>query len=147
MRNPARRKKLLFEKASDQRGNATAPFPAADALETQLKSLPADTIVVLAMPPVFSARQPEAGTHRYTSEQACRKRFYDLASRRPGTALVDWWDDRPEFKDANLFIDQIHIRRALANHFEEDIIMALQGMKTSKMNPQTEPSSLSSRVD
>lgn len=147
MRNPAQRQKELFGKLNDQHGNTVAPFPAADALEAELKSVPAHTTIILAMPPVFTARQPAPGTPRDASEQACRKRFYELASRRPGTALVDWWDDRPEFKDTNLFIDQIHIRRALADHFEEAIIMALQRMKTSEIHLQTEPRSLFSSVN
>lgn len=131
MRNPARRRELLFAKADDRSGNVVDPFPGADALEAQLKTLPADTTVILAMPPVFSALQPAPGTPRHASVQACRKRFHDLAARRPGTMLVDWWDDRPEFKDTNLFIDQIHIRRALADRFEEALIVALRRVQTS----------------
>ncbi|MCG7394180.1 hypothetical protein MHY87_14830 [Microvirga sp. ACRRW] len=134
MRNPVRKKEVLFAKANDQHGNTVEPFPGADALEAQLKSLPAETVLVLAMPPVFSAMQPAPKTPRHASYQACRKRFYDLAARRPGAMLVDWWDDRPEFKNADLFIDQVHIRRALADRFEDAIIATLQRVKTSQSN-------------
>jgi hypothetical protein len=146
MNNPARRQEFLFAKGDDQQGNTTDPFPAADALETQLQSAPADATVVLVMPPVFSAMQPAPGTPRHASDQACRKRFYDLASRRPGTTLVDWWDDRPEFKDTALFIDQIHIRRALADRLEEAINLAIKRMKTSQVDQPARSGALHTRL-
>jgi hypothetical protein len=137
MRDPARRREILSAKGDDQQGNTLQPFPAADALAAQLKTLPAQTSVIFVFPPVFSAKQPKPRTRRYAADQACRKRFLDLASQRPGTTVVDWWDDRPEFKNVNLFIDQIHVRRPLADKLEEAIAAALQRLKVGERNPGT----------
>lgn len=132
MRDDARRLEILHVRDNDQRGDTASPFPAAEALEAKLNALPRSIPVVLVFPPVFSAKQPVVGTPRYEAEQACRRRFRDIAARRPGTPVVDWWEDRPAFKDTGLFIDQIHIRRALANLLEEEIARALPSAKAGE---------------
>jgi hypothetical protein len=133
MRDEPRRLQILLAKTSDHGGDTVAPFPAADALEAKLNALPRPIPVILVFPPVFSAKQPEIGTPRHNAEQSCKRRFQDLASRRPGTSIVDWWDDRPELKSVDLFIDQIHIRRPLANLLEEEIAAALKPATTSEL--------------
>ena len=120
-----RRRELLFKRRNDQEILGEPSFPGIRVLEEKLAALPADLSVALVVPPVFTAKQPRPGTPRYRSEQACRQRLIDLASRRPNTALVDWWDDRPELKKIEAFIDQIHYRHAVARTMEQDIAAAL----------------------
>ncbi|EIM27873.1 hypothetical protein [Microvirga lotononidis] len=120
-----RRRELLFKRRNDQEVLGEPSFPGVQVLREKLAALPADLSVVLAVPPVFTAKQPRPNTPRYRSEQACRQRLIALASERPNTALVDWWDDRPELKKIDAFIDQIHYRHSVARAMEQDIAAAL----------------------
>jgi len=124
-----RRKELLFKRRNDQITLGEPSFPGVRVLSERLAALPADLPVVLAVPPVFTAKQPQPATPRHRAEQACRQRLIDLVSERPNTALVDWWDDRPELKKADAFIDQIHYRHPVARAVEQDIAAALLGIR------------------
>ncbi len=135
MADPHRLEKM-FLKVNDQHGDPNASFPAVGLLERKLQTLSADLSVVLVFPPVFTAKQPEPGTPRYAAEQACRKRLTDMAARRPNTAVVDWWLDRPGMTSPDLFIDQIHYRHPIARVLENEIGAALQAMHgTERRSP------------
>jgi len=127
--NPPRRLKALMKREDGRHAHGDASFPAVGVLERKLTSLPDNLSVVLVFPPVFTAKQPPAGTPRYVSEQACRQRFIELASKRPNTAVVDWWLDRSELKNPDVFIDQIHYRHPIARAIEDDIAAALRRMR------------------
>ncbi|MGO4523633.1 hypothetical protein AB4097_02080 [Microvirga sp. 2MCAF35] len=120
-----RRRELLFKRMNDRHALGEPSFPGVRVLGERLAALPADLPIVLVVPPVFTARQPQAGTPRHRAEQACRQRLIELAAGRPNTALVDWWDDRPELKKTDAFIDQIHYRHPIARTMEQDIAAAL----------------------
>lgn len=127
--NPARQRDLLYRRPDDQRAPPGTTFPGADALEAKLKSLPENLTVTLVLPPVFVAKHPKPGTPRHAAEQACRQRYLDLASRRPKTAVVDWWGERPETSRPELFIDQIHYRHALARMIEKEIAESINRLR------------------
>jgi hypothetical protein len=127
--DPPRRHEILAKQGNDQHGDPNGSFPAVRVLEQKLATLRGDLPVVLVFPPVFAARQPQLGTPRYKWEQACRAGFTNLASRRPNTAVVDWWIDRPEMKNSDLFIDQIHYRHPIARAIEGDIAAALRSIR------------------
>ncbi|MEZ0172041.1 hypothetical protein [Microvirga sp. TS319] len=138
--DPRRWREGLFRQGNDQRGYPDGSFPAVQVLERKLATLPADLSVVLVFPPVFSAKQPKPETPRYTSEQACRQAFTELAARRPNTAVVDWWHDRPDLKRTELFIDQIHYRHPIARKIEDDIAAALRHLReraSMELSPRT----------
>lgn len=138
--NPRRWREGLFQQGNDQRGYPDGSFPAVQVLERKLAALPADLSVVLVFPPVFSAKQPKPGTPRYTSEQACRQAFTDFVTRRPNTAVVDWWLDRPELTRTDFFIDQIHYRHPIARKIEDDIAAALRHLReraSMALSPRT----------
>lgn len=135
--DPPRRRELLFQRVNERQGFADPSFPGVQALDRKLAALPADLSVVLVFPPVFTAKQPRPGTPRHNSEQACRQRFIDFASARPNTAVVDWWQDRPELKKTDAFIDQIHYRHPIARAMEDDIAAALHGIRGPA--PTTQP--------
>ena len=80
---------------------------------------------VLVVPPVFGARQPRPGTQRERFKQSCRRRYHELASRRPKTAIVDWWSDRLSLQSQDMFFDQIHYRHPIAREIENEIAAAL----------------------
>lgn len=129
--DPPRRLAALMKREDGSQAYADASFPAVRVLERKLASLPKDLSVVLVFPPVFTAKQPPTGTRRYGSEQACRQRFTELVSKRPNTAVVDWWLDRPELRNSDLFIDQIHYRHPIARAVEDDIAAAFRRMRFS----------------
>jgi hypothetical protein len=131
--DPQRRRKILFQKENDQLGSPDSSFPAVQVLEQKLGTLPPNLSVVLVFPPVFAAKQPQPGTPRYRWEQACRARFTDLASRQPNIAVVNWWLDRQELSNPDLFIDQIHYRHPIARAIEDDIAAALRTMRESAL--------------
>jgi hypothetical protein len=144
--DPPRRRELLFQRVNEQQGFADPSFAGVQVLGRKLAALPADLSVVLVFPPVFTAKQPRPGTPRHRSEQACRQRFIDFASGRPHTAVVDWWNDRPELKEADAFIDQIHYRHPIARAIEDDIAAALHHIRgfssmtsSREVGPKTAP--------
>jgi hypothetical protein len=126
-----RRLEQLFARPDDSHGGPTASYPAADLLEKKLRMLPANLSVVLVFPPVFTAKQPRPQTPRYIFEEACRRRFIDLVSHRPNSAVVDWWHDRSGMTDPALFIDHIHYLHPIARILEKEIGAALKTVQES----------------
>jgi hypothetical protein len=133
MADPARRREILFKRTDDQSGFGDTSLVTAQVLEKTLQSLPAEMSVVLVFPPMFTARQPQPGSPRDQAEQRCRQRFLDIVARRPNSAAVDWWQDRPEWTDPDLFIDQQHYRHPIARAMEEEIAAALKTLQKRRL--------------
>lgn len=126
-RDPAKRAALETPGATSG-GNATGPYPAADALEAVMKASPG-TALILVRPPVYHTQLPVPGSADAAADGACRDAFAALAARRPRTALIDWQRDRRELHDPNQFFDRSHYRQPIARLVEADIAAALAALR------------------
>lgn len=126
-RDPEKRAELETPRETGG-GNATGPYPAADALEALMKAWPG-TALILVRPPVYHTERPIPGSADAAADAGCRDAFAALAASRPRTALVDWRRDRPELRDPNQFFDHSHYRQPIARLVEADIAAALAAMR------------------
>lgn len=123
------RKRAELERAAPiGGGNASGPYPAVQALEALMASVPA-TPLVLLRPPVYRSALPQPGTPAAAADAGCRAAFAALAARRPLTTLIDWRRDRPQLHDPNQFFDRTHYRQPLARLVEGEIAAALKAMR------------------
>ncbi len=106
--------------------NATGRFPAADRLAEAVRVLPPNLRVVLVVPPVYHTGLPVPGTPLATADAACKGALRQVATSRPGSAFLDWRVDGPFARDAALWLDRSHYRRAVAEAIEADIARALR---------------------
>lgn len=121
----AARRAHLLEPVAVGGGNATGPFPAAEALRALLALQAPDVPVILLRPPNFVSALPVPGSPDAAADSACRKAFAELAASRPRTALIDWRIDRPENREPDNYIDHSHYRLGIARLVEADIAAAL----------------------
>ena len=101
------------------------PFPAADALRSALRRVPAATPVIAVLPPVWHAALPRPGTARAAAEAACKAALGDALASHPRSALLDWRRDGAAARDPDLFFDRSHYRHPLAQRVSDDIAAAL----------------------
>lgn len=98
-----------------------APFPALDALVSYLSALPADTAVVLVVPPQFADALPAAGSVADARLLACKGRIRDIATSRPRTAHLDLMSDDATTRNSDNFIDPIHVMPNFTHLIEVEI--------------------------
>lgn len=130
--NPALRKRLEQKPyASAQRFEkdplaGQRRFPAAERLKEVAAALPAETALVLIVPPAYINIQPPAGTEKAFTLQACKAALTAAAQVHPKSAVVDWRVDRPENRNPDLFFDALHYRLLIARQVEKDVTSALR---------------------
>lgn len=101
-------------------------FPAADRLREVAASLPAETALILVIPPVYKNSLPPAGTEQAYLYQACKEAVTAAAKVHAKSAVVDWRVDRPENRQPELFFDAMHYRQPIAKAIEGDVVEALR---------------------
>jgi hypothetical protein len=105
--------------------NATGRFPAAERLAEALRELPPEVAVILVVPPLHWSGLPQPGTPLAAADAACKAALQAVANGRRGAALLDWRIDSPQARDASLWFDRSHYRRAVAEAIEADVARAL----------------------
>lgn len=132
MTNPAIRKRLEQKPyASAQRFEkdpfeGQRRFPAAEKLREIAAGLPAETALVLIVPPAYTNIQPPPGTEKAFSLQACKAALTEAAEAHARSAVVDWRVDRPENRNPELFFDPLHYRLPIARQVEKDVAAAVR---------------------
>lgn len=126
--DPALRARLDQSALTDG-GNSSGPFPAAERLETLMRTAPAETALILLRPPVYITSLPAPGSAAAQADAACRQAFAGVAQRRPRSALIDWRVDRAETRDPGQFFDHTHYRHGVARLVEADIARALRDLR------------------
>jgi hypothetical protein len=96
-------------------------FPAAERLKEIAASLPAETALILVIPPSYKNLLPLPGTEQAFVNQACKAAITTAAQAHARTAVIDWRVDRPENRDPDLFFDMMHYRQPVAKAIEKDI--------------------------
>lgn len=102
-----------------------ANFAAVPLLAQLLTRLPAETVVVLVMPPRHLSARPAQGSAAEAQAQACKERFAALISQRPHTQLLDF-RLRPDMTERDEdYWDPVHYRAPIARKMEVEIAAAL----------------------
>ena len=113
----ARRKRPLAD--------AGPPFPALDILREMVRGLPAQTQVVLVIPPVYAPLLPDPGTPADLASQSCKSAIMRLAGDRPGIHVLDYRAPSDLSNQMESFWDGDHMTKAVAQRIEKDIATAL----------------------
>lgn len=105
-------------------------FPALPWLEALLKSLPKETLKVLAFMPPHIAIQPLPGSLEAARVKECKVQVADMA-RRYGAHYLDFWIKSPITVEDSNFWDARHYRVPVAARIVDDIGLAVTGKRTS----------------
>ncbi len=106
---------------------ADRAFPALDALDKVLADVPADTPVIVLMPPQFYTLLPPAGSQKATELAACKAEIASRVRARTRGAFLDYLTDTPIARNPENFMDAEHYRANVARAIEKDIAAVLAG--------------------
>ncbi|WP_449411030.1 hypothetical protein [Methylobacterium komagatae] len=90
-----------------------APFPALDALDAVLASLPPQTETIIAFMPVHARAQGQPGTPAGDREAACKARAAKIGARHHALT-VDFRMISPVTRDDSNYWDALHYRLPIA---------------------------------
>ena len=107
--------------------NQSGAFPVIDLLAQKLRVLPAQTRVILYVPPIFAEGLPVTQADM-AGERACIAALEGLAQTRARTRLVDLRRDTPQTREPLNFWDITHYAKPLAQSAETQIGAALREM-------------------
>ena len=110
---------------------ADRAFPAIKALDKVLADVPADTPVIVLMPPQFYTLLPPAGSPKATDLAACKAQIASLVRARRRGGFLDYLTDTPIARNPENFMDAEHYSANVAQAIEKDIAAVLAGA-----NPQ-----------
>jgi len=106
---------------------ADRAFPAIKALDKVLADVPADTPVIVLMPPQFYTLLPPAGSPKATDLAACKAELASRVRARTRGAFLDYLTDTPIARNPENFMDAEHYRANVARAIEKDIAAVLAG--------------------
>jgi len=92
-------------------------FPALDQLESVSAQLPADTMIVLVMPPVYYTSLPAADSAEARQMAGCKFDLLRRAAQRHWH-FIDFYSDTPLSHDPENFWDATHVRMNIARVME-----------------------------
>lgn len=90
-----------------------APFPALDALDAVLASLPPETEKIVAFMPVHAGAQGQPGTPMGRREEACKAKAAEIGARRHAL-VIDFRRISPVTAENTNYWDALHYRLPIA---------------------------------
>jgi hypothetical protein len=121
-------------------GDLALSFPAAGRLAEAIASVPADTAVIIVMPPVFYTDLPSSGSADDVRVAACKQALSKLVAGRRHSAFIDLRADNPLARDPANFMDEIHYRGPVARLIEARIARVLRdGADLASTHPTPPP--------
>ena len=90
-----------------------APFPALDALDAVLASLPPETETIIAFMPVHAGAQGQPGTPMGRREDACKAKAAEIGARRHAL-VIDFRRISPVTAENTNYWDAMHYRLPIA---------------------------------
>jgi hypothetical protein len=106
---------------------ADRAFPALAALDQVLADVPADTPVIVLMPPQFYTLLPAAGSPKAADLASCKAEIASRVRARPHGGFLDYLTDTPIARNPENFMDAEHYRANVARAIEKDIAAVLAG--------------------
>ncbi|MGJ4887730.1 hypothetical protein [Bradyrhizobium sp. HKCCYLR20261] len=101
-------------------------FPLAERLNRLIRGVPAETSVVLVVPPNFHTILPTPGSRAAREREACNAAFRQLVSGRAHSNLIDFRVDNALTRNPANFLDHIHYRSAIARRVNDGIIASIR---------------------
>jgi hypothetical protein len=112
--------------ARDERPFRREPdFPGLILLDAMLAEVPAETRVVIVLPPQFYTQLPAAGTGGARFRDYCKWQIALRAARGAGSAFLDFLVDSAITRNPENFMDAEHYRTNVAETIEAEIAAAL----------------------
>ncbi len=102
-------------------------FPALEALDTVLADVPADTPVIVVMPPQFYTLLPAPDSRKAAELAACKAELASRVRARRHGGFLDYMTDTPTAHNPENFMDAEHYRANVARAIETDIAAVLAG--------------------
>lgn len=102
-------------------------FPALEALDKVLADMPADTPVIVVMPPQFYTLLPAPGSPKAAEFNACKAELAARVRARARGGFLDYLTDTPIARNPENFMDAEHYRANVAQAIEKDIAAVLAG--------------------
>jgi hypothetical protein len=113
---------VMRAKPRETRGPpADAPFPAIDALESQLAAASSSAGEIFVFGPVYVTGVPAEGSPAAARLAACKERVRQLAAQRPNAAFLDLLTENAITRDVANFYDEAHYRPDVARWVEAEI--------------------------
>src|SRR5262249_43564097 len=100
-------------------------LPAIDQLDVMISALPADTAVVIVMPPVFYTYLPVPGSAAAAELGLCKSRLTRSTAGRPHSAFLDFLTDSDVARDPANFMDVDHMRSNVARSIDDRLAATL----------------------
>jgi len=101
-------------------------FPNLGLLENMLRTLPAETVKALILPPYHQSRLPVPGSRQAAILLECKMRIGRLAEAVPNTTVIDFWRrSRITLKDENYW-DPQHYKASIAPILEHAIVNSIR---------------------
>jgi len=111
-----------------------AIFPEIAVLEKIVRKLPAETPIVIVVPPTFAATVPKPGTNVALERSACDAALRTVIAGRPRSNFINYRVDSALTRDPGNFADFIHYRPKLARRIEQGIIASLRDGESAKID-------------
>jgi hypothetical protein len=106
---------------------ADRAFPALLALDKVLADLPAETPVIVVMPPQFYTLLPAPGSRNAAELATCKAALASRVRARSHGGFLDYLTDTPTAHNPENFMDAEHYRANVARAIEGDIAAVLAG--------------------
>jgi hypothetical protein len=118
--------------ARDERPFRREPdFPGLILLDALLGEIPANTPVVIVLPPQFYTRLPPSGTGAARFRDYCKWQIALRAERGAGSAFLDFLVDSKIARTPENFMDEEHYRTNIAQIIEAGIAAALNARRSA----------------
>ena len=101
-------------------------FPALEAFDKLIATLPPSLPLVVVMPPQSSPMLPESGTAAANELAVCKSEIARRIQARSHGAFLDYLVDGPLAREPQNFMDRDHYRLNIAHRLEAAIAQALQ---------------------
>ena len=101
-------------------------FPAIPLLSDAIKRLPAETPVVLVVPPAFYTMIPRQGSATAAADATCHAALKHLVAGRPRSNFINYRVDNALTRERANFVDFGHYRAKLARQMEQGIAASIR---------------------
>lgn len=111
----------LSPRNAPQDNGASRAFPALDLLDRVIAELPANTPVILVIPPQFRGALPDPDSRAAKEIASCKAEILRRIADRSNIVLVDFLHDTPAARKPENFMDHDHYRANVAREIEQQI--------------------------
>ncbi|RZN15452.1 hypothetical protein CWO90_41550 [Bradyrhizobium sp. Leo121] len=109
-------------------------LPDVARLDAAVKKLPAETSVVIVVPPTLQSKMPQPGTPAAADREACNAALKRVVAGRPNSNFINYRIDNALTRDRANFADFIHYRPSIASKIQEGIVASIRDGEAAKID-------------